>query len=336
MGFTYKEAGVDIDAAERLVKRIKDLARTTFPPQGSFCRVIGGIGGFSGMYAIDFTRFKEPLLVSACDGVGTKLKVASMLERFESVGIDLVAMCVNDLVTCGAEPLFFLDYIATEKLNVDVAEQVIKSIIEGCRDAGCALLGGETAEMPGVYKEGEFDLAGFAVGIVDKDKIIDASTIKPGDHLIGLASSGLHSNGFSLVRKILGNEIKMYVDELLIPTKIYSGIVLKIKDQFVIKGIAHITGGGIPGNLSRILPKEVDAVIKEDNWEVPPFFKFLEKRGKIDREEMFRVFNMGIGMILVVDSKDSEKIMSYLGKIQQSSYLIGQIIEGSGKVILKE
>ncbi len=287
---TYKQAGVDISKGNALVKKIKKFAPA--------------IGFFSGFYPLDTKKYKNPVLVSSSDGVGTKLKLAFLLNKHDTVGIDLVAMNVNDIITCGAKPIFFLDYYACSKLDLKVAEPVIKGINEGCRQADCVLLGGETAEMPGFYQQGEYDLAGFAVGIVEKDKIIDGSKIKPGDIIIGLPSSGLHSNGFSLVRKIFSEkELVKYGKELLTPTRIYVQEVLFAlrSSLFAIKGIAHITGGGFLDNIPRILPKNCQARIYKKTWRVPEVFRLIQKKGKIPEKEMFRVFNMGIGMVIIVD-----------------------------------
>ncbi len=336
---TYKRAGVDIDAGNRLVDAIKPFARSTFRPE-----VLSNIGGFGALFNIDLKRYKRPVLVSGTDGVGTKLKIAFLLDRHDTVGIDLVAMCVNDILTCGAEPLFFLDYFATGKLLPKKGVQVIKGIIKGCLQAGCALIGGETAEMPGFYKEGEYDLAGFAVGIVEKEDIIDGSKIRPGDQIIGLASSGLHSNGYSLVRKVL-LEIKGYPltsrieglgkslgEELLTPTKIYVKSVLNLIKSVDVKGIAHITGGGMTENIPRILPKGSQAIIRRGDWEIPSIFEFIQKEGDIDLEEMYRDFNMGIGLILIVSEKDTDKGISKLKRLGERPFVVGEIKRGVRRV----
>ncbi|WP_163328112.1 phosphoribosylformylglycinamidine cyclo-ligase [Desulfurobacterium thermolithotrophum] len=338
---TYKDAGVDIEAGEKLVDKIKPFAKKTFDEN-----VLAGIGGFGAGYKIP-KGYKEPVLVSGTDGVGTKLKVAQMANVHDTVGIDLVAMCVNDILTVGAKPLFFLDYFATGKLSVDTAADVVKGIAKGCEIAGCSLIGGETAEMPDFYPEGEYDLAGFVVGIVDKEKYITGEKIEPGDVVLGLASSGIHSNGYSLVRKLFFEILELKIDEyikelgkkvyevLLTPTKIYVKPVLKLLEEVEVKGIAHITGGGIPGNLVRILPKSVDAVIKKGSWEVLPIFEFIQKKGNIVEEEMFKTFNMGIGLCIVVSSQNVEKAEKLLTDAGEKVYRIGEIRKGIGKVIIQ-
>lgn len=314
---TYKQAGVDIFKGNQLVKKIKKFAPA--------------IGFFSGFYPLDTKRYKNPVLVSSSDGVGTKLKLAFLLNKHDTVGIDLVAMNVNDIITCGAKPIFFLDYYACSKLDLKIAEKVIKGINEGCRQADCVLLGGETAEMPGFYQQGEYDLAGFAVGIVEKDKIIDGSKVKPGDLVIGLPSSGLHSNGFSLVRKIFSKkELLKLGPQLLTPTKIYVqdvlGLLSTINHQpsTVVKGIAHITGGGFLDNIPRVLPKNCQAVIHKKSWQVPEIFRLIQEKGKISEKEMFRVFNMGIGMVLVVEKSNSLRVQ----KLLKGSVVIGEVVRG--------
>ncbi len=338
---TYKDAGVDIEAGEKLVDRIKLFAKKTFDEN-----VLAGIGGFGAGYLLP-KGYSEPVLVSGTDGVGTKLKVAQMANVHDTVGIDLVAMCVNDILTVGAKPLFFLDYFATGKLSVDVAADVVKGIAKGCEIAGCSLIGGETAEMPDFYPEGEYDLAGFVVGIVDRKEYITGEGIRPGDVVLGLASSGIHSNGYSLVRKlffeILDLRIDNYVEELggkvyevlLTPTKIYVKSVLNLLKEVRVKGMAHITGGGIPGNLVRVLPKSVDAVIKKGTWEVPAVFRFIEREGNVPESEMFRTFNMGIGYTLVVSPEDADRAVSMLECSGEKVYRIGEITEGEGKVVIE-
>lgn len=329
MELTYQSAGVDIDAGNELVKRIKQL-RTI--KNGANWQVIGGIGGFSGLFKLNFNKYKEPILVSSCDGVGTKIKIAQRFNQHNTIGIDLVAMCVNDLVTSGAESLFFLDYLSFGKLNVDVAEEIIEGIVEGCNQADCALLGGETAEMPSVYPEGEYDLAGFAVGVVEKGKMIDGSRINVGDAIIGVASSGLHSNGFSLVRKVFDKDMEHFKDKLLKPTKIYVKSILSLKEAFDLKGIAHITGGGFLENIPRILPDGTKAVIKKDSWQVHQIFNEIQTKGKIQDVEMYRTFNMGIGMVIILPAKEAESAIKKLG---EESYLIGQIKIGNKEVEIK-
>ncbi|MEW6096500.1 MAG: phosphoribosylformylglycinamidine cyclo-ligase [bacterium] len=333
MGLTYQSAGVDIDAGNELVKRIKQLK---IIKKGKNWQVIGGIGGFGGLFKLDFNKFKEPILVSSCDGVGTKIKIAQRFNQHKSIGIDLVAMCVNDLVTSGAESLFFLDYLSFGKLNVELAEEIINGIVEGCNHAGCALLGGETAEMPSVYPEGEYDLAGFAVGVVEKDKMIDGSQINISDTLIGIASSGLHSNGFSLVRKVFDKDMEDFKDELLKPTKIYVKSILSLKESFDLKGIAHITGGGFLENIPRILPDGTKAVIKKGSWRVPWIFNEIQNRGNIQDIEMYRTFNMGIGMVIILPPQNTEEAIKRLDKFDEKAYLIGQIEEGNKEVEISD
>jgi phosphoribosylformylglycinamidine cyclo-ligase len=334
---TYREAGVDIDAGDEFVDRIKPLVRSTFRPE-----VLTDLGGFGGLFQLQSKKYKEPVLVSGTDGVGTKLKIAFMMDRHDTVGIDLVAMCVNDIVVSGAEPLFFLDYFATGKLAVPKAQQVVKGIAEGCRQAGCALIGGETAEMPAMYAEGEYDLAGFAVGVVDRSNIIDGKAIKPGDAIVGLASTGLHSNGFSLARHVFFDKAKLTISSrlqeldqpvgevLLSPTRIYAKQILTLLQEFPIKGIAHITGGGITGNLPRVFPEGVRARINRKAWTVPPVFQALSKLGQVNPEEMFRVFNMGIGLILVVPPSSVSAVLTKAAALGDRGWLIGEMVSATG------
>lgn len=328
---TYKSSGVDIDAGNLFVDLIRPLAKTTANKH-----VLGKLGGFSGAYELP-KKYKNPILLAAADGVGTKLKIAFMTGRFDTVGIDLVAMNVNDIVTCGAEPLFFLDYIATSKLNPKEGAEIVKGIVEGCKQAGCALLGGETAEMPGFYKKDEFDLAGFVVGIVDKEQVIDGSDVKAGDAVIGIASSGLHSNGYSLARKVLLGRKKYKLsdkpkplkrsleNELLEPTRIYVKSILNLRKSFRIKAAAHITGGGLLENIPRVLPKNCAVEMDSSTWQIPPIMELIKQEGRIDQEEMYRTFNCGIGMVLVVDSKDVGKVLKRLGKLKEKASLIGEV-----------
>jgi len=334
---TYKKAGVDIDAGERFVELISPIAKKTFRKE-----VLTDIGSFSGLFSLDISRYKEPILVSGTDGVGTKLKIAFMADKHDSVGIDLVAMCVNDILTCGAEPLFFLDYLATARLIPEKAVDIVKGIAEGCAEAGCSLIGGETAEMPGFYQEGEYDMAGFAVGVVEKDKILDGRSVSPNDIIIGLASSGLHSNGYSLVRKIFFEYKKMAIDsfipelgttlgeELLKPTKIY---VKAYKAVSNIKAMAHITGGGIPGNLPRVLPKTIGAKIKKGSWQEPPIFGLLRKEGNVPEQEMRRTFNLGIGYIMIVSPDSVDNTLSALKSASYDAYVIGETFSGNREVL---
>ncbi|MFQ5579449.1 MAG: phosphoribosylformylglycinamidine cyclo-ligase [Nitrospiria bacterium] len=338
-GTTYKGSGVDIEAGDRFVREISPLARSTFRPE-----VLTGLGGFSGLFGLRAKKYKNPILVSGTDGVGTKLKVAFMANRHDTVGIDLVAMCVNDIIVSGAEPLFFLDYLACGKLLPKKMLAVVKGISEGCRQAGCALLGGETAEMPSFYPKGEYDLAGFAVGVVEKREIIHGKKIRPKDLLIGLASSGLHSNGYSLVRKVFFEKKGMRIqdrlpdlnqtlgEELLTPTTIYVRAIQKLKQKIKIKGAAHITGGGLTGNIPRALPEGCAALIRRDQWKIPPIFEILKKSGRIDSEMMYSYFNMGIGMVLVVSPGDLDKALPLLKRLRQEAFVIGEIIRGDREV----
>ncbi len=332
---TYKKAGVDIHEGDRFVDIISPLVKKTFRPE-----VMTDIGSFGALFRINNKKYKNPVLVSGTDGVGTKLKVAFMADRHDTVGIDLVAMCVNDILTSGAEPLFFLDYFATGKLRPEKAAEVVKGIADGCMEAGCSLVGGETAEMPGFYAKGEYDLSGFAVGIVEKSGIIDGSRIKDGDAVIGIASSGLHSNGYSLVRKVFFDLKRMSVkkflpalgcslgEELLRPTRIYVKAFNALKNKVDVKGMAHITGGGIDGNLPRVFPKGVGAVITEGSWPVHPVFDLIRNTGNVPDEDMKQTFNMGIGFIIIVDEKKSGKSIDILKRNGFSSFLIGRIEKG--------
>jgi phosphoribosylformylglycinamidine cyclo-ligase len=334
---TYRDAGVDIDAGDEFVDRIKPLVRSTFRPE-----VLADLGGFGGLFGFQAGKYKEPVLVSGTDGVGTKLKIAFMMDKHDTVGIDLVAMCVNDIAVSGAEPLFFLDYFATGKLSVSKAREVVSGIAEGCRQAGCALIGGETAEMPSFYPDGEYDLAGFAVGAVDRSKIIDGRHIIPGDVLVGLASSGLHSNGYSLARRVLFEQAKLTVasrlsdleasigEVLLTPTRIYAKQILTLVEQFPIKGIAHITGGGITENLPRVFPNGVRAKIMRKAWSVPPIFDVMSRLGRVEHEEMYRVFNMGIGLILVVPPDSASAVLTQAATLGERGWQIGEIVASTG------
>jgi phosphoribosylformylglycinamidine cyclo-ligase len=340
---TYRDAGVDIDAGDEFVDRISPLVRSTFRPE-----VLTDIGGFGGLFRLQAHRYAEPVLVSGTDGVGTKLKLAFLMDRHDTVGIDLVAMCVNDIVVSGAEPLFFLDYFATGKLTVSKAQSVVKGIAEGCRQAGCALIGGETAEMPSFYADGEYDLAGFAVGVVDRPKIIDGRSIAPGDALIGLASTGLHSNGYSLARRVLLDQAKLSVtsrlpeldqslgDVLLTPTRIYAKQVLGLIQEYPINGIAHITGGGITENLPRVFPSGVRAQVRRSAWSVPPIFQAIARLGQVEREEMYRVFNMGIGLILVVPAPAAQSVIARAKALGDPAWQIGTIVSSTGEGPLVE
>ncbi len=344
MGVTYKKAGVDIDKQNRFIDTIKPIIRSTFRPE-----VIGEVGGFASLFRFDSTNYKDPILISSTDGVGTKLKIAFMADHHEGVGIDLVAMVVNDLIVQGAQPLFFLDYIAAGVLDIDRSKIIISSIAKGCKDAGCALVGGETAEMPGFYGKNEYELVGFGVGAVDSEDLIDGSRVTRKDIIIGLHSSGLHSNGFSLVRKVFFDIAKMDIDshvedlgrplaeELLTPTRIYVKSVLNLVRDFKIKGIVHITGGGFIDNIPRILPKRACAVIDKKSWEAPPIFRLIQKIGDISETEMYRTFNMGIGLILIVSPKEADDVLIRLKGLKESVSIIGHIEQrksGQPSVIL--
>jgi len=322
-GLSYRDAGVDIDAGDALVEAIKPFAKRTMRPE-----VLAGIGGFGALCELP-KKYRHPVLVSGTDGVGTKLKLAFSLGRHDTVGIDLVAMSVNDVLVQGAEPLFFLDYFACGKLDNRVAAEVVKGIAKGCELAGCALIGGETAEMPGMYPAGEYDLAGFCVGVVEKSRIIDGRGIAPGDAILGLASSGPHSNGYSLVRKILERASPPAGFDLLEPTRIYVKPVLSLLEAMPVKGLAHITGGGLVGNVPRVLPKGTQAVIRSAAWPRPEVFRWLQGEGGVDEQEMHRVFNCGIGMVVVVDAKDAGRAASHLHAAGETVYEIGAIERSS-------
>jgi len=330
---TYKDAGVDIDKADAFVKSIRPLVKATYRTG-----VLGEIGSFGGMFHLGADRYRDPVLVSSTDGVGTKIKIAIMMNRHDTIGIDLVAMCANDIIVHGATPLFFLDYLAMGELSTEIATLIIEGVTHGCRQARCSLIGGETAEMPGIYQPGDYDLAGFVVGVVERDGIIDGSTIAVGHRIIGLASSGLHSNGFSLVRQVLFERHRLHVDddipelggplgeELLKPTRIYVETVLNLLRDFPLSGICHITGGGLTDNLPRILPKSCQAVIHRQSWPVPPIFHVLRDRGNIPEDEMLRTFNNGIGLALVVAGEHEADVLLRLQGLQEQGYVIGEIV----------
>jgi phosphoribosylformylglycinamidine cyclo-ligase len=337
MATTYRDAGVDIDEGDRLVDLIKPLARPTLRPE-----VLAGIGGFGGLFALDTKKYRDPVLVSGTDGVGTKLKLAFLTGRHDTVGIDLVAMSVNDVAVTGAEPLFFLDYYATGRLRAEEAAQVVKGIAEGCRQAGCALIGGETAELPGFYADGEYDLAGFAVGVVERDRILDGRNVAPGDALVGVASTGLHSNGYSLARKVLLERQPLACrpaelagrtlgDALLEPTRIYARDLLALLEEVPLKAAAHITGGGLPGNVPRNLPDGTRAVIRGGTWDVPAIFGLIEREGAVGRDEMYRTFNMGIGLVLVLPSASAEAARAVLARRGLASWVVGAVEAGTGE-----
>ncbi|MCX7745676.1 MAG: phosphoribosylformylglycinamidine cyclo-ligase [Clostridia bacterium] len=331
---TYKDAGVDVEAGYEAVRLMKKHVQKTFRPE-----VLTDIGGFGGLFALNKEKYTEPVLVSGTDGVGTKLKIAFLMDKHDTVGIDCVAMCVNDIVCSGAEPLFFLDYVAVGKNRPEKVAEIVKGVADGCAASGCALIGGETAEMPGFYTEGEYDIAGFAVGIVDKPKIIDGKSIKEGDRLIGLASSGLHSNGYSLVRRLLNpnrDKLGEYVEalgitlgeELLKPTKLYARTILDLKEKYPIKGISHITGGGFIENIPRMVPEGLRVKVNEGSWPVLPIFTLLQKLGNMDQKDIYNTFNMGIGMVLAVDSEIAQEVVQYLNKETEQAYVIGEIMKG--------
>ncbi|MEH7235204.1 phosphoribosylformylglycinamidine cyclo-ligase [Bacillus sp. JJ1562] len=337
MANAYKQAGVDIEAGYEAVSRMKKHVAKTIRPE-----VMGGLGSFGGMFDLSKLNVKEPVLVSGTDGVGTKLMLAFMMDKHDTIGIDAVAMCVNDIVVQGAEPLYFLDYIACGKAQPEKIEQIVKGIADGCEQAGCALIGGETAEMPGMYSEEEYDLAGFSVGVAEKTKLVTGTSIKPGDVLIGLSSSGIHSNGYSLVRKVLLEDGKLDLtknygeigrplgEELLQPTKIYVKSLLKAMEKFEIKGMSHITGGGFIENIPRMLPDGIGAEIDYGSWPIPPIFDLLQETGNLDRKEMFNIFNMGIGMVLAVEESILHDVIGLLEGQGEKAFIIGRMKEGNG------
>jgi len=331
---SYRDAGVDIDAGNQLVNKIGPIVKQTFRPG-----VLTGIGGFGGLFELPVEKYQQPVLVSGTDGVGTKLKVAMMMQRHDSIGIDLVAMCVNDIIVAGAEPLFFLDYYATGQLDIEAATQVVSGIAEGCRQSGAALIGGETAEMPGMYAGEDYDLAGFAVGIVEKSKILTAEHVKEGDLLLGLASSGPHSNGYSLIRRILevaDADLEQPMDgttlgeALLAPTHIYVKPLLELIEQIPVHALAHITGGGLPENLPRVLPDGVNAEIDLGSWQRPAVFDWLQQHGNVEESEMLRTFNCGIGMVIAVAAADVDEATALLEAAGETIYRIGRITAGDG------
>jgi phosphoribosylformylglycinamidine cyclo-ligase len=340
-GLTYCDAGVDVEAGKEAVRLIKEVAASTHGPQ-----VLGEIGGFSALFRLDLEGMKEPVLVSSVDGVGTKVKIAQMLDKHDTIGIDLVAMCVDDLVTCGARPLFMLDYLAMGKVVPEKVREIVSGIARGCQRAGCALVGGETAEHPGILEEEEYDLAGFVVGVVDREKIIDGSAIQPGDVILGIRSSGLHSNGYSLVRKVffemndfdpsdrLRGLCGTLGEELLVPTEIYAPGIIRLVREVEVKGIAHITGGGLIENIPRILPPHVDAHVDVASWHPQTIFKIIRDMGNVDEVEMYRTFNMGIGMAVVVGVEDFRQAIHVLGLMNYKAFRIGEIREGSGGICL--
>ena len=339
---TYKDSGVDIDAGNRSVTLIKDSVKATYRPE-----VLGDLGGFGGLFALNSGKYKEPVLVSGTDGVGTKLRLAFMLGRHDTVGQDAVAMCVNDILVQGAEPLFFLDYLAVGKLDPEQVADVVKGVANACRESGCALIGGETAEMSGFYPEGEYDIAGFAVGAVEKSKLITSEKVREGDVILGLPSSGVHSNGYSLVRKICfdrkgfkGDEYieelgRTIGEELLTPTRLYPKTCLPLIEKFDIHGMVHITGGGFYENIPRALPEGMAAEIDSSVWPMPPIFRLLQQWGNVDWKEMYRTFNMGIGMIILASADEAEKIKAHLADAGETVYEIGRVVKGNHDVTIK-
>lgn len=335
MGITYKDSGVDITAGNEAVSRMKAHVKRTLRPE-----VLTDLGGFAGMFALDVNKYKQPILISGTDGVGTKLKVAMLTDIHDTIGIDAVAMCVNDILVQGAEPLFFLDYLAVGKLSPEKVADIVKGVAEGCVQSGCALIGGETAEMPGFYGDDEYDVAGFAVGVVDRDKIINGSSIVSGDVIIGLPSTGLHSNGFSLARKVLFDvaelNVEDFVEELnmtvgqamLVPTRIYVKDVLPLLEKYAVKGMSHITGGGLIENLPRVFPEGVQANINLASWKIPNIFNVIQKLGNVAQEEMYRVFNMGVGFCLVVSPEDVEGVLADC----PDAFVMGEMTTGDGQV----
>lgn len=342
MSEAYRQAGVNIEAGNEAVERIKKHVARTMRPE-----VIGGLGGFGGLFGFPADKYADPVLVAGTDGVGTKLKLAFAMDKHDTIGIDCVAMCVNDIVVQGAEPLFFLDYLATGTLIPEQVEAIVSGVAEGCREAGCALIGGETAEMPDMYNKGEYDIAGFAVGVVDRGKLIDGSAIAPGDAVIGLASNGVHSNGFSLVRKLLRDHGidpadrpeafggATIGDVLLAPTRIYVKPVLRLLEQFDLKGLVHITGGGFVENIPRVLPEGTGVRIATGSWPVPPVFSWLEKLGGLSRQDLFTTFNMGIGMVMIVPEEQAEAVIRRSIELGERAYRIGRVTEGDRRVDFK-
>lgn len=339
---TYADAGVDIDAGNKAVELMKDSVRASYRPE-----VIGDLGGFGGLFALDIKKYKEPVLVSGTDGVGTKLKLAFMADKHDTIGQDAVAMCVNDILVQGAEPLFFLDYIAVDKVDSQKVADIVKGVADACRESGCALIGGETAEMAGFYAKNEYDIAGFCVGAVDRSKMITGDKVKAGDVLIGLPSSGVHSNGFSLVRKIcfdvMGFTMDTYIDEfgctlgekLITPTRLYPKTCLPLIEKFDLHGMVHITGGGFYDNIPRVLPANCDAEVNAAAWEVPVVFKKLQEWGNVPWHEMYRTFNMGIGMVLVVDPSEADAVREHLRAAGEVFYDLGYVVPGKQETVMK-
>jgi len=328
---TYKDSGVDITKGNQLIERIKPIAKSTFRPG-----VLAGLGGFGAMFEIPLDKYKNPVLISGTDGVGTKLKVAEMLNKHDTIGIDLVAMCVNDLIVQGAEPLFFLDYFATGSLNPDIATSVIEGIGEGCRQSGCSLIGGETAEMPGMYSGEDYDLAGFCVGIAEKSRIIDGSKVSEGDHIVALGSSGPHSNGYSLIRKVLekSSPTNEQLNSLIEPTRIYVRSILSLLNTLPVHAISHITGGGLLENIPRVLPEHLAAKLDPASWTQPEIFQWLQDQGNIATSEMYRVLNCGVGMVVVISRESSNEAINHLNSCGENAWLIGEVVQFDGQQVV--
>ena len=328
---TYKDSGVDITKGNQLIERIKPIAKSTFRPG-----VLAGLGGFGAMFEIPLDKYKNPVLISGTDGVGTKLKVAEMLNKHDTIGIDLVAMCVNDLIVQGAEPLFFLDYFATGSLNPDIATSVIEGIGEGCRQSGCSLIGGETAEMPGMYSGEDYDLAGFCVGIAEKSRIVDGSKVSEGDHIVALGSSGPHSNGYSLIRKVLekSSPTNEQLNSLIEPTRIYVRSILSLLNTLPVHAISHITGGGLLENIPRVLPDHLAAKLDPASWTQPEIFQWLQDQGNIATSEMYRVLNCGVGMVVVISRESSNEAINHLNSCGENAWLIGEVVQFDGEQVV--
>ena len=328
---TYKDSGVDITKGNQLIERIKPIAKSTFRPG-----VLAGLGGFGAMFEIPLDKYKNPVLISGTDGVGTKLKVAEMLNKHDTIGIDLVAMCVNDLIVQGAEPLFFLDYFATGSLNPDIATSVIEGIGEGCRQSGCSLIGGETAEMPGMYSGEDYDLAGFCVGIAEKSRIIGGSKVSEGDHIVALGSSGPHSNGYSLIRKVLEKSLPTneQLNSLIEPTRIYVRSILSLLNILPVHAISHITGGGLLENIPRVLPDHLAAKLDPASWTQPEIFQWLQDQGNIATSEMYRVLNCGVGMVVVISKESSNEAINHLNSCGENAWLIGEVVQFDGQQVV--
>jgi len=328
---TYKDSGVDITKGNQLIEKIKPIAKSTIRPG-----VLAGLGGFGAMFEIPLDKYKNPVLISGTDGVGTKLKVAEMLKKHDTIGIDLVAMCVNDLIVQGAEPLFFLDYFATGSLNPEIATSVIEGIGEGCRQSGCALIGGETAEMPGMYSGEDYDLAGFCVGIVEKDRIIDGTKVSEGDHIVALGSSGPHSNGYSLIRKVIEKSAPTpdQLNLLIEPTRIYVRSILSLLNTLPVHAISHITGGGLLENIPRVMPSHLAAKLDSTSWTQPEIFQWIQDQGNIDSAEMYRVLNCGVGMVVVISKDSSNEAINHLNACGEKAWLIGEVVQFEGEQVI--